>query len=142
MKPVVVGIDDSAGARAALRWALDYAQQSNLPVVAVTAVELPQIVGRAANLAELTRTEDVTTGTARWVQEMVDAERRPDSTVAVSVHVVEGHPVDVLVKESSDARLLVVGARGAGAFHRLLLGSVSTGVLHHADCSVVIVRTQ
>jgi nucleotide-binding universal stress UspA family protein len=142
MKPIVVGLDDSAGARAALRWALDYAKRLSSPVVAVSAIELPQIVGRAANLTELTRAEDVKAGTTQWMQAMVDEERGSDSSVAVTVHVVEGHPVDVLVKESSDAQLLVVGARGAGVFHRLLLGSVSTGVLHHADCSVVIVRSQ
>lgn len=140
MKPVVVGVDDSQGARAALRWALSYAQQMKAPVVAVAAVQLPQIVGRAANLEELGRIGDVKTSATARLQEIVDQERERDSTVAVTIHVAEGHPVDVLVKESSDAQLLVVGARGAGMFHRLLLGSVSTGVLHHADCSVVIVR--
>jgi len=52
----------------------------------------------------------------------------------------EGNPADVLVQESKDADLLVVGSRGRGGFAALLLGSVSTAVTHHASCPVVVVR--
>jgi len=36
--------------------------------------------------------------------------------------------------------LIVMGSRGLGRFQRLLLGSVSEGVLHHAHCSILVVR--
>ena len=36
--------------------------------------------------------------------------------------------------------LIVVGSRGLGGFKRMLLGSVSSGVLNHASCSVLVVR--
>jgi nucleotide-binding universal stress UspA family protein len=42
--------------------------------------------------------------------------------------------------ESWGADLIVVGSRGLGAWERLLLGSVSNAVAHHAKCSVEIVR--
>lgn len=53
-----------------------------------------------------------------------------------------GHPVDVIVRVAGEehADLLVLGSRGMGGFERLLLGSVSDGVLHHAHCPVLIVR--
>ena len=53
---------------------------------------------------------------------------------------VEGAPSAVLVDESRDADLLVVGSRGLGGFSGLLLGSVSQQCAHHAACPVVIVR--
>jgi nucleotide-binding universal stress UspA family protein len=44
-----------------------------------------------------------------------------------------------LVAASADADLVVVGSRGGGGFARLLLGSVSSQVVSHADCPVVVI---
>lgn len=140
MEPIIVGIDHSEGARDALRWALDYGKDAGVPIVAVTAIEPPQIVGRAVTLPELNQLDGIRAATGEWLRDFVATVRGTEGSVDVKTQVLEGHPVDVLVGESKNAQLLVVGARGAGAFHRLLLGSVSTGVLHHAHCSVVIVR--
>jgi nucleotide-binding universal stress UspA family protein len=57
---------------------------------------------------------------------------------------IEGHgnPADVLVEEAeeSGADLIVVGTRGLNAARRLVLGSVSTNVVQHAPCDVLVVR--
>jgi nucleotide-binding universal stress UspA family protein len=44
-----------------------------------------------------------------------------------------------LVNASRDADMLVVGSRGGGGFARLLMGSVSSQVVHHASCPVVVI---
>jgi nucleotide-binding universal stress UspA family protein len=61
---------------------------------------------------------------------------------AIETAVVSGTPADAIVRdlERCGTDLVVLGARGAGAATRLLLGSVSEGVLHHATCPVLIVR--
>lgn len=46
------------------------------------------------------------------------------------------------VKDVMTTRVIVVGSHGAGGFARLLMGSVSTGVSHHARCPVVIVPAE
>ena len=57
----------------------------------------------------------------------------------VTVSVATGEVTEELVSASRDADMLVVGSRGSGGFSRLLLGSVSSQVVHHADCPVVVI---
>jgi nucleotide-binding universal stress UspA family protein len=58
----------------------------------------------------------------------------------VSTEVLEGHAGERLIALSREADLLVVGSRGHGGFMGLLLGSVTTYVVNHALCPVVVVR--
>lgn len=67
----------------------------------------------------------------------------PDQTFTISHEIIGGPPRQVIVEEAEDwgADLIIMGSRGLGVWSRLLLGSVSNGVVHHAKCSVEIVRT-
>ncbi len=51
-----------------------------------------------------------------------------------------GDPAEVLVDASKDADLVIVGSRGLNRLQRLLLGSVSSKVVHEAACDVLVVR--
>jgi nucleotide-binding universal stress UspA family protein len=57
----------------------------------------------------------------------------------ITVTAIAGDPAEELIRASRDAGLLVVGSRGSGGFARLLMGSVSTKVAHHAACPVVLI---
>jgi nucleotide-binding universal stress UspA family protein len=61
---------------------------------------------------------------------------RPDY---VTVRAVSGYPANELIGESRDADLVVVGSRGAGGFANLMMGSISSQVVEHAHCPVVVV---
>ena len=62
--------------------------------------------------------------------------------VRFTLHRELGHPVDriVCVAQDDQADLIVLGSRGHGGYDRLLIGSVSEGVLRHAHTPVLIVR--
>jgi nucleotide-binding universal stress UspA family protein len=143
MSVIVVGLDHSPESRAALCFAFEEARlrratlrlvhawlfgyisaigfESSFPVLGA---ELSEVRSAAAAAVEAT------------LQEVV-----PDAgDVEIDRRVIGGPPAAVLVDESRDAELLVVGSRGLGGFSGLLLGSVSQQCAHHADCPVVIVR--
>lgn len=143
MSAVVVGFDDSEGGLAALRWAMDEASRRHAELVVVTAVnELPVPVPALYAMDEAGHIEDRRESTRRWVAQTVQglSARRVAATIPdIEIEVVSGHPAKALLDRSQGASMLVVGSRGAGGFSRLLLGSVSTAVVHHARCPVVVV---
>lgn len=138
--PIVVGFDASAGARAALRWALDEAAQTGTAVYVLYAFDWPLMPG-PVGLAPAVWPDY---GAQQEAEEIVAAavtaasESHPD--VQVTGNVVPGSATAVLVDRSHRARLLVLGGRGAGGFAGQLLGSTSISVCAHARCPVVVVR--
>lgn len=60
----------------------------------------------------------------------------------VSIEVLRGGAAQAIVEAAGDwgADLIVVGSHGYGFWSRALLGSVSNSVVHHAPCSVLVVR--
>jgi nucleotide-binding universal stress UspA family protein len=49
--------------------------------------------------------------------------------------------VPALIDASKDAWMIVAGSQGLGALGRLLLGSVTTGLVHHAHCPVAVIHS-
>lgn len=138
--PVVVGVDGSALSRAAVEFAAEEAAVRGARLHAVHAYTHPASTG-PGDMQPLVYEESQLRGEEdRVLAEALDglAERRPE--VPVTRAAVHGRPVAALAEASREAQLLVVGRRGRGELTGLLLGSVSQGVLHRADCPVAVVR--
>ncbi|MGW1163439.1 universal stress protein [Streptomyces sp. NPDC002513] len=136
---VVVGIDGSASSRAALRWAVRYADQIGGSVDAVAAWELPGMYGWSGPVVDTALDED--NARQRLIQELRDV-LGTEGASSVRALLVRGNPADVLLRAAEGAEALVVGSHGRGGFARALLGSVSHRVAQHANCPVVIVRSK
>ncbi|MBX7054832.1 MAG: universal stress protein [Pyrinomonadaceae bacterium] len=67
-----------------------------------------------------------------------------DAGVSIDGDVLFGSPDSRIVETAEDihADLIVIGSHGYKRWERLLLGSVSHSVVHHAHCSVLVVRTE
>ena len=142
---IVVGVEDSAPARAALRWALDEARLRGARVYAVHAWRTPlehwpEAYAAAAALSYSELTEPLRQSHAGQLARVVAEETAGVDDVDVEQELVVGTATDVLCERAKRADLLVVGSRGRGGFGGLLLGSVSHQCAQHAPCPVVIVR--
>ena len=139
---IVVGVEGSGGARAALRWAIKEARCRQACVEVVTAYcttyvpaspDFNYVPLDPVDLeAEVKRMQE---NVINEVLASVDAEG-----VAIRRRMVRGRAADTLIAASADAAMLVVGSRGRGGFRGLLLGSVSQQIAQHGSCPVVIVR--
>jgi nucleotide-binding universal stress UspA family protein len=135
---IVVGVDGSACAQEALRWALRYAADVGGHVTAVTAWHYPPLTSAAGGVAP--HTPDPQKAAQSVLAEAI-ATAEADGASDVEQVAAHGHPAGTLIERSRDADLLVVGNRGHGGFTGMLLGSVSAHCVHHAHCPVVVVRS-
>lgn len=139
--PVVVGVDGSDRAAAALGFAFEEADARGVPLVAVYAWDVPP----EHNLGPITRRHydpvEAQDQAQRVLAEAVAgwADKYPDVPVTRrAVHTLT--PAAVLREAATGGGLLVAGSRGHGGFLGLLLGSVSNALVHHAPTSVAVVH--
>jgi nucleotide-binding universal stress UspA family protein len=140
---VVVGVDDSAQAFAALQWALAEAALRHASVEVVHTWTPPMSALPFGGTLSVPLDEVAVDATARQhVEEMVGVAlgASPDPTVPVQVTILPGTPALALVEVAADADLLVVGSHGRTGLSRLVLGSVAMAVVQHSPCPVVVVR--
>jgi nucleotide-binding universal stress UspA family protein len=143
MPGIVVGIDGSAHSAQALEWAIKEGalQHAAVTVVTVNSVPASPWTGNptvlAQDPAELAKLRQA----AEEMTVKVTSQLNGARPTSVTVRAVNGFPAKELIDASRDADLVVVGSRGAGGFARLLMGSVSDQVAHHAHCPVMVVRS-
>jgi nucleotide-binding universal stress UspA family protein len=141
MSGIIVGLDGSDHSSRALEWAIREAglRGAALTVLAVHEVASNHWTGNPELYpADQPATEAVRRAAEDVVQKAVSQAGEP-APASVTVRAVSGLARQELVEASSDADLVVVGQRGGGGFARLLMGSVSSQVVHHAACPVVVV---
>ena len=131
MRNIVVGYDGSLGGRRALEKAAELRNGASVTVVSAS----PPVLG-----VEATSAGDV----AEREKLLADAKVVLAERGVADFHGVHGvgDPADLISAEAEKlgAELIVVGTRGMNVVVRLVLGSVSTKVLHRAPCDVLVVR--
>ena len=137
---ILVGVDGSPESKVAVDWAARDAAMHRAPLKLVHILNPPVVM----TFPEV----PLPPGYLQWQeesgQEILDAavrtaaEATRDHPIEITSEMVAGPTVPTLVEQTKDVGLVVVGCRGRGALARSLLGSVSTGLAHHAHCPVAI----
>lgn len=137
-KTILVGVDGSPGSRTALAWAAVEAADHQADLVVLNVWE-PTLLPPMGSVPQ-SEAPDPGEPAAESLLAVIKEELGEDPPVLVHPRVKQGNPAEVLIEESADADLLVVGTRGHGGFAGLMLGSVSQHVAAYAKCPVTVVR--
>lgn len=140
MPGIIVGIDGSIHSVRALEWAIEEAAIRQAPLTVVTVLQPvrgywgPVVYPGDEDVIEHAR-KVAQEETDKAIDKLGDGPGPPEVTVLS----VAGAPAETILNAARDADMIVVGSRGAGGFTKLLMGSVSSSVTHHARCPVVVI---
>ncbi len=142
MNTILLATDGSPSAREAAKTAIELAKATGWRLRALTVWRIPVVTSYGYvpmdYVPELAQAEREHAGNV--VGDVVEAARAVG--VDATSELRQGDAVDEIcaAAEETNADFVVLGAHGWGALKRLVFGSVSLGVLHHAPCPVLIVR--
>jgi len=143
MKPVMLATDGSPTAEKATDTAIEFARLLGTELVIVSVWDIPY---PTVGLSPMPVTGEFAAVGHEGAQKIAAeaAARAEEAGVETRTVVLRGFPVDEIcvAAEKLGARFLVLGSHGWGALKRAIFGSVSTGVLHHARCPVLVVPAE
>jgi nucleotide-binding universal stress UspA family protein len=141
---ILVGVDGSAESDAAIRWATHVAGMRGAPLTLAHAAA-PVVASwpmgpMHANITEWQQdnARHVLEHALKIARDTVPESQLPD----VHTETLNSSVMPALIEASEHQQMIVVGSRGTGALGRVLLGSVSTGLVHHAQCPVAVIRPE
>jgi nucleotide-binding universal stress UspA family protein len=141
---IIVGVDGSAASNAAIRWAAHEAAMRLIPLTLVHMVKpagpvYPEMsLSADAAVCQEDEGRRVLEEGAKIAEDAAPRSRK----IAISRELRVSAPVPTLAEISEKAEMVVVGSNGRGAAARVLLGSVSSGVVRSARCPVAVIRAE
>ncbi|WP_431930926.1 universal stress protein [Nonomuraea jabiensis] len=136
-EPIIVGVDGSRGALAAVLWAADDAARRGCDL-RIIHVEEPLVYGGQAY--ERSPDDPVRKDGERLLAEATALAAESHEHLHVSTELLYGDTTDMLRAQAGEGAAIVVGSRGLGGFAGLLMGSVGLGLAGHAPGAVVVIR--
>lgn len=136
--PIVVGIDESPMSQQALRCGIEEAELRRLPLRIVHAYDLMPYYTPPLEGYPLLEERAPESDGAELVDRAVSMARGQLGPDRVTGQRVAGRPLNVLLDQSYDANLIIVGTRGRRAATSAVLGSVGSGLIAHSRCPVVV----
>lgn len=140
LRTIAVGVDGSPASQRALETAIDFAKLATASLTVVGVVPIGVVYTDQAGAVLQVLAEN-----RKYFEELLAgcaATARRAGLATVQTETREGAIVEQLLAflDEHHPDLMVLGARGLSATRRILLGSVSDGVVHHAASSILIVR--
>jgi nucleotide-binding universal stress UspA family protein len=142
---IVVGVDGSAPSTAAVRWAARRAAMRNTELTIVHAAQ-PEVSGSSLVVLPRPTPAEVLRAQEKEAQGLVGdaAKTANDAHGGLQIHTkaIIAEPVPALLELSKGAQIIVVGRQGRSALSGVVLGSVSTAMVHRASCPVAVIHDE
>jgi nucleotide-binding universal stress UspA family protein len=146
---IVVGVDGSRSSKIAVRWAAREAGMRNIALSLIYVIDTPPWGSLALGGGAVPLPTEISEWQETEGEKIVSAALKVAEDSAEDGDHLHIHPevcfaaaIPTLVELSKAARMVVVGSRGRGMLHRVLLGSISAGLIHHAHCPVAVVHDE
>ncbi len=142
---ILVPLDGSEHSQRALEASIHLAKKLDGKLALLTVYSATNVATPDPELSAMARQSTMT------IQNVLDSckeilaeakQKAKSEKIEVETELAEGNPVDVIVKRSKEGKvdLIVMGARGLSTLKKILVGSVSDGVIKNAPCPVLIVK--
>ncbi|HHW42959.1 universal stress protein [Desulfofundulus thermobenzoicus] len=135
-RKILVAYDGSPHANKALTAGIELARCCGGQLHAAAAVHLPDYAGTVSEV------DDMASGAKAFYSEKLEkaAARAAGKNVHLTTHIIYGHTGEAIVRFAREENfdLIIVGSHGWSAVQRLVMGSVSTYVVRHAHCPVLV----
>lgn len=138
MKKILVAHDGSKPSEKAMKKALEIAERFGSSVIVISVV--PEFY--LADLMETDRERIVTTLVDDARKMLGKIRNRHKGSHPLKTVLKRGNPAELVLEEAQKmkATLIVTGSHGRHGAQKFLLGSVSSKIVDHADCSVLVVK--
>lgn len=137
---VVVAVDGSAASNNAVRWAANTATKRDIPLRLAASYTMPQFLYAEGMVPPQELFDDLQAETMEKIEAARTIAHETAPEIKIGHTIAEGSPIDMLLEMSHDVTMLVLGSRGLGGLSGMVMGSVSSSVVAHAECPVVVVR--
>jgi len=149
IKKILVPIDGSKSADAALDFALDLAEKYSAEIMITTVFDAPSpsLLAQGKIFTPISTEnyiEKLTNFHKEILIEALKKSQKVSPKLQVSKKLLQGRPADKIVETAKEGvfDLIVIGSRGLGGIKELLLGSVSDRVADKAPCPVLIIKSK
>jgi nucleotide-binding universal stress UspA family protein len=149
IRKIVVPVDGSVHANVAVDWACDLAIKYQAPLLLLHVITvrgsgtLPEEFREYAKMEGVEITDwDIIESEGRGIVNAAEKRAQSRGAKEIETAIAFGNPAEVILERSKKfgADLIVMGRRGLGPLPALFLGSVSSKVVHLADCACLTVR--
>ena len=137
---VVVAVDGSDASKNAVRWAANTAMKRGIPLRIASSYTVPQFLYAEGMVPPKELFDDLQAETLEKIEDARAIAHEVAPEIKIGHTVAEGSPIDMLLEMSKDVTMIVMGSRGMGGLSGMVMGSVSSSVVSHASCPVVVVR--